>query len=85
MKTTDYSMKDLAQTYTGGSYTCTHDILFKMKMLVPVHRVTKNGIETIYISSMNNIHDITFNVFTGKKYVDKKHKMEIYDNDIYFN
>ena len=31
---------------------------------VPVHRVTKNGIETIYISSMNNIHDITFNVFT---------------------
>ena len=52
---------------------------------VPVHRVTKNGIETIYISSMNNIHDITFNVFTGKKYVDKKHKMEIYDNDIYFN
>ena len=45
----------------------------------------KNGIETIYISSMNNIHDITFNVFTEKKYVDKTHKMEIYHNDIYFN
>ena len=30
-------------------------------------------------------HDITFNVFTEKKYVDKKHKMEIYHNDIYFN
>ena len=26
-------MKDLAQTYTGGSYACTRDILFKMKML----------------------------------------------------
>ena len=26
-------MKDLAQTYTRGLYTCTHDILFKMKML----------------------------------------------------
>ena len=29
--------------------------------------------------------NITFNVFTEKKYVDKKHKMEIYHNDTYFN
>ena len=31
-----------------------------------VHRGTNNGIETIYISSLNNIHGITFNVFTEK-------------------
>ena len=26
-------MQDLTQTYTEGSYTCVHDIFFKMKML----------------------------------------------------
>ena len=39
-------MKDLAQTYTEGSYTCTHDILFKMKMI--------SYIEVAYV--FNNIN-----------------------------
>ena len=46
-------MKDLAQTYTGGSYTCTHDILFKMKML--------SYLEVAYV--FNNINVFIYQYF----------------------
>ena len=46
-------MKDLAQTYTGGSYSCTHDILFKMKML--------SYLEVAYV--FNNINVFIYQYF----------------------
>ena len=48
-------MKDLAQTYTGGSYSCTHDILFKMKML--------SYLEVAYV--FNNINIFIYQYCNG--------------------